>query len=141
MAASKGWARNDGLRDDLKAASIELIGTVRLCCFIMIYDAKYLRAKYRLRHQTVFLLLALGGIQSAKISVAAIQGLQVAQSGPHSIDHNIYISTCVGISLFASAWMFYRTTGAVFNPAISLALLLIRKCLAFITCRTTCYEC
>jgi len=89
------------LREDLKAASIEVIGT------------------------TVFLLLALGSIQSAKLSVVATQGLQVAEFGPHSLEHNIYISAAAGVSLLASAWMFYRITGGLFNPAVSLALLLI----------------
>ncbi|KAG8822554.1 hypothetical protein FRC19_005710 [Serendipita sp. 401] len=92
---------NQELREDIKAASIEVIGT------------------------TVFLLLALGSIQSAKLSVVATQGAGVAEFGPHSLDHNIYISASAGVSLLASAWMFYRITGGLFNPAVSLALRLI----------------
>lgn len=101
MALLRHWASHPRLNEDLRAASIELIGT------------------------TVFLLLALGAIQSAKLSVVATQGLQVAEYGPHSIDHNVYISAAAGVALLGSAWMFYRTTGGLFNPSVSLALRLI----------------
>lgn len=42
-----------------------------------------------------------------------------------SIEQTLYISTCMGLSLLVSAWMFYRVTGALFNPNISLALLIV----------------
>jgi len=77
------------------------------------------------RSQNVFFLLALGSIQSAKLSIAEIQGLEVAEKGPHSLDLIMYISASASVSLLASAWMFYRVTGGLFNPAVSLAALLI----------------
>jgi aquaporin related protein len=36
-----------------------------------------------------------------------------------------YISLSMGFSLLVSAWLFYRATGGVFNPNITLSLLLI----------------
>lgn len=107
------------LREDLKAASIEIIGTVS---DHLSNEFTYNFSSYV---QTVFLLLALGAVQSANLSVAATQGLQIAENGPHSLERNVYISTAAGVSLLASAWMFYRITGGLFNPAVSLALLLI----------------
>ncbi|TFL06733.1 putative aquaporin 1 [Pterulicium gracile] len=69
---------------------------------------------------TFFLILGLGGIQSAA-------ALRYASGEPmgSSIEQTLYISTCMGLSLLVSAWMFYRVTGALFNPNISLALLIV----------------
>ncbi|CAG8729332.1 10047_t:CDS:2 [Acaulospora colombiana] len=91
MAPNKPFITWKEFKEDIKAASIEVIGS----------------------------------IQSAKLSVVATQGAQVAEFGPHSLDHNVYISASAGVSLLASAWMFYRITGGLFNPAVSLALRLI----------------
>ncbi|KAH7927689.1 aquaporin-like protein [Leucogyrophana mollusca] len=65
---------------------------------------------------TFFLLLGLGGIQAAS-----------GESGTNAsdIEHVLYISTCMGLSLLVSAWLFYRVTGGLFNPNITLALLLV----------------
>src|SRR5262245_18613427 len=83
------------LRHDICAATIELVGT------------------------TTFLLLGLGSIQSA---VGAIE----ASSGDTPILlKDLYVATCMGLSLIASAWIFYRASGGVFNPNLSLALVLV----------------
>lgn len=37
----------------------------------------------------------------------------------------MYIATCMGFSLLVSAWIFYRITGSLFNPNVSLALWII----------------
>jgi aquaporin related protein len=63
-----------------------------------------------------FLFIALGGVQAAKTG---------ARSGGSDIEEVLYISTCVGFSLLVSIWLFYRTSGGVFNPNITLALLLV----------------
>ncbi|KZP22613.1 aquaporin-like protein [Athelia psychrophila] len=67
---------------------------------------------------TFFLLLGLGGIQA----VSSESG-----DGPpaSTVEKVLYISTCMGLSLLVSAWLFFRVTGALFNPNISLALLLV----------------
>ncbi|KAF8071576.1 putative aquaporin 1 [Lyophyllum atratum] len=56
-----------------------------------------------------FLVLGLGGIQAATAENQAV----------------LYISTCMGFSLLVSAWLFFRITGGLFNPNVSLALLLV----------------
>lgn len=76
------------LRQDIKAACLEFLGTV------------------------FFLLIGLGGIQ-----VANTQGSGLGSTA--------YIAACMGLSLLTSAWLFYRITGGLFNPGVSLALFLI----------------
>jgi glycerol uptake facilitator-like aquaporin len=66
---------------------------------------------------TTFLLLGLGGIQAANSEAGTA-------ASTSNVEHVLYISTCMGMSLLVSAWLFYRVTGAVFNPNVSLALLL-----------------
>lgn len=65
---------------------------------------------------TTFLTLAFGGVQAASY--------QGADEGSSQITKVLYIAFCFGFSLIASAWLFYRVTGGLFNPNISLALLL-----------------
>ena len=85
----------DNLRDDCLAAALEFIGTV------------------------FFLLFGLGGIQVANTESS------VADRPSSTLEQVLYISTCMGLSLLVSAWMFFRVTGGLFNPNISLALLLV----------------
>jgi len=85
----------NNLRDDCLAAALEFIGTV------------------------FFLLFGLGGIQAATAEST------VANKPSSTLEQVLYISTCMGLSLLISAWMFFRVTGGLFNPNISLALLLI----------------
>ncbi|KAF7982951.1 hypothetical protein HWV62_25262 [Athelia sp. TMB] len=80
---------------DLEAAALEFVGT------------------------TLFLLLGLGGIQAV-----GAEGANGTPAGS-TIEKVLYISTCMGFSLLISAWIFFRVTGACFNPNISLALLLV----------------
>ncbi|CEL63037.1 Aquaporin-1 OS=Saccharomyces cerevisiae (strain Lalvin EC1118 / Prise de mousse) GN=AQY1 PE=2 SV=1 [Rhizoctonia solani AG-1 IB] len=92
------------LRDDIHAASLELVGTI------------------------LFLLLGLGGIQASAFSNQAFVGVATGASTAnqiHSIPQLLYISASMGLSLLVSVWFFYRVTGGVFNPAVSTALLLI----------------
>lgn len=66
-----------------------------------------------------FLLLGLGGIQAG----AAALG-NPSPDSPPSILMLMYIAMSMGLSLLISAWLFYRITGGLFNPNVSLALLL-----------------
>jgi aquaporin rerated protein, other eukaryote len=61
---------------------------------------------------TMFLLLAFGGVQASH----DVQG--------PAIEQTLYIATSFGLSLLVSAWFFFRATGGLFNPQVSLALLL-----------------
>ncbi len=66
---------------------------------------------------TVFLMLALGCVQAAS---AETQSSQYTSN----VDRTMYIATGFGLSLLVSVWLFYRVTGGLFNPNVSLALLL-----------------
>ncbi|KZS98735.1 aquaporin-like protein [Sistotremastrum niveocremeum HHB9708] len=63
----------------------------------------------------LFLVLGMGGIQAAAFSTH----MEAA-----SVEQLLYISVSMGFALLASAWLFFRITGGVFNPQVSLALLL-----------------
>ncbi|KAG6369697.1 aquaporin-like protein [Boletus reticuloceps] len=65
---------------------------------------------------TFFFLLGLGGIQAATG--------ESLQSGS-TIEQTLYIATSMGFSLLVTAWLFYRVTGGLFNPNITLALFLV----------------
>jgi aquaporin related protein len=73
---------------------------------------------------TLFLLLALGGAKTAQITRTAAQ---TNTTMPSPLDNQTiqFISLSFGISLLVTAWVFYRVTGGLFNPAITLALWLI----------------
>ncbi|KAI0775267.1 aquaporin-like protein [Trametes elegans] len=82
------------LKEDALAAVLEYIGT------------------------TFFLLLAYGGVQAAQSEAFS------SSNGTSNIERVMYISLCFGFSLLSSVWLFYRVTGGLFNPDVSLALLL-----------------
>ncbi|KDQ59160.1 hypothetical protein JAAARDRAFT_127594 [Jaapia argillacea MUCL 33604] len=67
---------------------------------------------------TFFLLFGLGGIQAANSET-------LTSAAASNIEHVMYISLCMGFSLLVAAWLFFRVTGALFNPNVSLALLLV----------------
>jgi aquaporin related protein len=83
-------------RADCKAAVLEFVGTA------------------------FFLLFGLGGIQAA---TAETEHGGARQSS--TTEQVMYIATSMGLSLLVSAWLFFRVTGGLFNPNISLALLLV----------------
>ncbi|TFY72464.1 hypothetical protein EVG20_g565 [Dentipellis fragilis] len=67
---------------------------------------------------TVFLMLAFGGVQAA---VAAGS----ADDAGSAMQLLLFVSLSFGFSLLASAWLFFRITGGLFNPEVSIALMLI----------------
>lgn len=78
---------------------------------------------------TLFLLLALGGAKTAQVTrtTSQTEGL-VTTLGNQTI---MFIALSFGMSLLVTAWVFYRVTGGLFNPAITLALWLIGGLSAF----------
>ena len=45
--------------------------------------------------------------------------------GPFAPPQTMYVALAFGFSLLVNAWVFYRVSGSLFNPAISLAMLLV----------------
>lgn len=83
------------IREDLHAAVVEFCGT------------------------TVFLTLAFGGAQASAAEATS------AGTNLNGVERTMYIATSFGLSLLISAWLFFRVTGGLFNPNVSLALLLV----------------
>ncbi|KAF1356235.1 aquaporin-like protein [Delphinella strobiligena] len=85
----------------------------------------------------LFLYFALSGTQVAN-SVNSSAGLSVAETGsnPQQLQ---YIALCFGFSLAVNAWVFFRISGGLFNPAVTLGMCIIgalpwfRGCLLFVT--------
>ncbi|CAD6565881.1 MAG: hypothetical protein CYPHOPRED_000082 [Cyphobasidiales sp. Tagirdzhanova-0007] len=87
-----------GFKQDMIAMAGELVGT---CMFIF---------------------LGLGCIKTAQDSQSAAQAQTATSLGNQTI---IFISAGMGLSLLITAWVFYRITGGLFNPAVTLSLYLI----------------
>lgn len=66
---------------------------------------------------TIFLILAFGSVQ-------ATQSEGIASPPLSQVERVLYIATGFGLSLLVTVWLFYRVTGGLFNPDISLALFL-----------------
>jgi len=73
----------------------------------------------------MFLFLAFGAAQVADAAA-------IVENGPRTQDNHtisqapntstlLYISLASGLSLIANVWVFYRISGGLFNPAVSLA--------------------
>ncbi|KAF7506325.1 hypothetical protein GJ744_011898 [Endocarpon pusillum] len=73
----------------------------------------------------LFLFIAFAGTQVANTpqTTTGSQSTDLPQ-GPDP-SQLMYISLCFGFSLAVNAWVFYRISGGLFNPAVTLALCLI----------------
>ncbi|KAG9388121.1 Aquaporin [Pyrenophora tritici-repentis] len=85
----------------------------------------------------LFLFFALSGAQVAN-SIPSSGGKTVAEAGsnPQQLQ---YIALCFGFSLAVNAWVFFRISGGLFNPAVTFGMCLIgalpwvRGALLFVT--------
>ncbi|KAK4979498.1 hypothetical protein LTR28_004303 [Elasticomyces elasticus] len=71
----------------------------------------------------LFLYFALSGTQVAN-SIPSAAGLTVAQTGSNP-SQLLYIALCFGFSLAVNAWVFFRISGGLFSPAVTLGMCLI----------------
>ncbi|KAH8653715.1 aquaporin-like protein [Xylariales sp. PMI_506] len=65
----------------------------------------------------MFLLFAFGGTNAVNMASAAVPTDPAAQL--------LYVSVSFGASLAVNAWVFYRISGGLFNPAVTLGLVLV----------------
>ncbi|KAK0634184.1 aquaporin [Immersiella caudata] len=73
----------------------------------------------------LFLFFAFAGTQVANTTGVTNQhGADVIMQGPNLIVL-LFISLAFGVSLTANVWAFYRITGGLFNPSVTLALYLV----------------
>ncbi|TKA61183.1 hypothetical protein B0A49_13111 [Cryomyces minteri] len=71
----------------------------------------------------LFLFFALSGTQVAN-SIPSSSGLTVAHTGSNP-SQLLYIALCFGFSLAVNAWVFFRISGGLFNPAVTFGMYLI----------------
>jgi len=79
----------------------------------------------------LFLIFGFGAVQSVSQNLAQTTSSTPGSTGTTPTGSNdvrllsyYYISAAFGLSLFACASIFYRFTGSIFNPSVSLALFL-----------------
>ncbi|KAF2152161.1 aquaporin [Myriangium duriaei CBS 260.36] len=70
----------------------------------------------------LFLYLAFAGHQ-----MAIMQADGLGPNGTNSSQTVIYIALSYGFSLFATSWTMYRISGGLFNPAVTLGLVLTKN--------------
>lgn len=71
----------------------------------------------------MFLFFSFGGAHIANLPGATLD----SQPGAISTSNLMYISMSFGLSLIISVWIFFRVSGGLFNPAITLALTLTKN--------------
>jgi len=79
---------------------------------------------------TMFLFFAFAGTQVANIKSAptseAGQGNSTTGGTTgFDVSVNLYIAICFGFSLMVNVWVFFRISGGLFNPAVTLAMVLV----------------
>lgn len=66
----------------------------------------------------LFLFFAFSGTQVANTQIKPLADSVVSQvANPAQL---LYISLCFGFSLAVNAWVFFRISGGLFNPAVTL---------------------
>lgn len=71
----------------------------------------------------LFLFFAFSGTQVANTQTQPQTSTTIAQaSNPAQL---LYISLCFGFSLAVNAWVFFRISGGLFNPAVTLGMCLV----------------
>ncbi|KAL9598564.1 MAG: hypothetical protein Q9219_004395 [cf. Caloplaca sp. 3 TL-2023] len=85
----------------------------------------------------LFLFFAFTGTQVANSQTQSASSTTIAQgSNPAQL---LYISLCFGFSLAVNAWVFFRISGGLFNPAVSLGMMVVgavpwlRGCLVIVS--------
>lgn len=71
----------------------------------------------------LFLFFAFSGTQVANTQIKPPKDSTISQAAnPAQL---LYISLCFGFSLAVNAWVFFRISGGLFNPAVTLGLCLV----------------
>ncbi|RSH95264.1 hypothetical protein EHS25_000350 [Saitozyma podzolica] len=78
----------------------------------------------------LFLMFAFGGTNVALIPTTSVTGSTTeGQDGSAAATVNtsnlLFIALCFGFALMVTAWIFFRVSGGLFNPAVSLGMVLV----------------
>lgn len=71
----------------------------------------------------LFLLFALGGTNV--VNTAPKEGSNATDNLAANPAKLLYIALCFGMSLAVNAWVFFRISGGLFNPAVTLGMMLV----------------
>ncbi|KAE9988791.1 hypothetical protein EG328_007395 [Venturia inaequalis] len=82
---------------------------------------------------TMFLFFAFAGTQVANVGGRNISSSTTGGETGFSPEVLLYISLVFGFSLMVNVWVFFRISGGLFNPAVTLAMFLTKSITAFRT--------
>jgi len=74
----------------------------------------------------MFLYFAFAGTQVANIGSSTNQSTTTGQATGFNVSVLLYISLVFGFSLAVNVWIFFRISGGLFNPAVTLAMAMTR---------------
>ncbi|TID26871.1 hypothetical protein E2P81_ATG01334 [Venturia nashicola] len=80
---------------------------------------------------TLFLFFAFAGTQVANVGGRNISSTTTGGETGFSPEVLLYISLSFGFSLMVNVWVFFRISGGLFNPAVTLAMFLTKSITAF----------
>jgi aquaporin related protein len=75
---------------------------------------------------TMFLFFAFAGTQVANVGGRNNQSSTTGGETGFSPEVLLYISLVFGFSLMVNVWVFFRISGGIFNPAVSLIILVFK---------------
>ncbi|CAM1509138.1 Fc.00g028770.m01.CDS01 [Cosmosporella sp. VM-42] len=75
---------------------------------------------------TLFLFFAFAGTEVANIQSSASDDTTTGASTGFSVATLLYISLCFGFSLMVNVWVFFRISGGLFNPAVTMAMVMVQ---------------
>lgn len=74
----------------------------------------------------LFLFFAFAGTQCAKLAIDPLKKEQdMAEDAVPTVGLLLYVALAFGISLAVNVWVFYRISGGIFNPAVTLGVVLL----------------
>ncbi|KAF5718002.1 aquaporin [Fusarium globosum] len=76
---------------------------------------------------TMFLFFAFAGTEVANIQAQTDSKTTTGEStGSLNVSKLLYISIIFGFSLMVNVWVFFRISGGLFNPAVTIAMLMVK---------------
>ncbi|KAM0428644.1 hypothetical protein ACHAPT_007007 [Fusarium lateritium] len=75
---------------------------------------------------TMFLFFAFAGTEVANIQSNTSSKTTTGESTGFSVATLLYISIIFGFSLMVNVWVFFRISGGLFNPAVTIAMLMVK---------------
>ncbi|KAH6966811.1 aquaporin-like protein [Fusarium venenatum] len=76
---------------------------------------------------TMFLFFAFAGTEVANIQADTNNRTTTGEStGSLNVSKLLYISIIFGFSLMVNVWVFFRISGGLFNPAVTMAMLMVK---------------